>query len=228
LISVAGHEIGHAVVADQLGLRVESVELSAEPAGRCFYRSGPAEDLIAAALAGQQAELELGVRDPDRVADCADPDRFLALDHARRLEPADPDLALRRGAAAAREILQRYWSPVERLGEILLREHFLSGARLRALLDAAVRGAPDIEVAAAAAIDKERQAREDLEIMVTRRLMFQRMIREEPGLDRRFQWIAADAEARRDFAHRDLVISEQAVEPGARLRQLVATMRGPG
>jgi hypothetical protein len=206
LISVSVHESGHVVVAHELGLRVESVELRADATGRCSYRGGHDEDRLAAALAGQAAELEFAFRDPGRVADCADPDRFLALEHARRLDPADVDLALRRGAATARTVLQRYWSGVERFGEILLERRFIAGEELRALLDAAVGGAADIEVAAAAAIDKERQAETNFEVAIRRRIAFERLIREQPGCDQRFAWIAADQQARR----------------------VVAAMRGPG
>jgi hypothetical protein len=201
LIRVAVHETGHALVAHELGLRVDSVEIRTDLTGHCVYRRDDDEgDLLAAAIAGEAAELEFGGSDPGQVADRAGPDRLLALGYARRIEPADPDRALRRGYAQAREVLQRYWPAVERFGEILLEERFLAGARLRALIDAAVGGASNIVVAAAAAIDKDRQAGEEFEIMVSRRLAFERLIREQPGVDERFAWITADQQARRVVA----------------------------
>jgi hypothetical protein len=231
MISVAIHETGHAICAHELGLRVDSVEVRGDATGRCSYRRGaPEEDLLAATAAGEAAELEFGIRDPGHVAEATGPDRLLALEHARRIEPRDPDLALRRGTAQARELLQRYWSGVERFAEILLQERLLAGERLTALLDAAVGGAEDIEVAAAAAIDKGRQAAEDLEVMIERRVAFERLIRDEPGCDRRFAWIAADGQARRAWADRQdtiLPVAEPRFEggdPGERLRQLVAAM----
>jgi hypothetical protein len=207
LIRVAIHETGHALCASELGLRVDSVELGADATGRCIYRRGDDEgDLLAAAIAGEAAELEFGGSDPGQVADRAGPDRSLALEYARRLEPADPERALRRGAAQARDVLQRYWPAVERFGEILLQERFIAGERLRALINAAVGGASNIVVAAAAAIDRDRQAEEDFEVMVNRRIAFQRLLAEQPGCDQRFAWITADQQARR----------------------VVAAMRGPG
>jgi hypothetical protein len=235
MISVAIHEIGHACIANQLGLRVESVEIHADASGQCFFRPGPEEDLIAATMAGEAAEIEFGIRDVGVVADCADPDRFRALAYARRLEPADPDRALRRGAAVARSVLQRYWSPVERLAEILLEQRLIAGEELRTLLDAAVGGADDIRVAAAAAIDHDRQAETAFEVMVGRRLAFERLIREQPGVDQRFAWTAADEQARRAWAEADReAATRYGAEPrfagdrGERLRLLIAATGGPG
>jgi hypothetical protein len=235
LISVACHEIGHAVVAHELGLRVESVEVRGDATGRCFYRPGNEEDLVVAAMAGEAAELELGLRDAGDAADRADPDRLMALGFARRIEPADPDLAVRRGAAQARTLLQRYWSPVERLGEILLEQRLIAGEELRTLLDAALGGAHDIQVAAAAAIDSRVQAETAFEIMVGRRFAFQRIIRDQPGIDQRFAWIEAEREARTAWASADreattLYGAEPmfAGERGERLRLLVAAVQGAG
>jgi hypothetical protein len=224
LLSVAAHETGHAVVAHELGLRVDSVEVRADATGQCFYRRGDEEGLLAAAVAGEVAELELGVRDPGDAADCAGPDRIMAFGFARRLDPADPDRALHRGAAQARTLLRRYWSAVERLGEVLLEERFIEGQELRSMIDEAVRDADDIQVAAAAAIDRERQASRAFEIMVNRRMAFERIIRDQPLVGQATAWTIADRQAHAIADGRPPRVNDWREQMAA----WSAVLRGPG
>jgi hypothetical protein len=182
--------------------------------GACTHQRGEGEDELAVLVAGEVAEIELGVLDHATAAECARSDRKAALEIARHIDPLNPDRAIRRASAQVRDFLGgRNWWALERFGRILWRQRVLEGDELNSLLRAALSGARDLW----AAVETENR-----EIAIGRRLVFERLIRQ--GLDEGTAWAEADRQARMAEANREATVAD----PGERLRQLVAATRGPG
>jgi hypothetical protein len=217
LATSAAHEAGHAFACPVLGLRVYRVEIreQGDLGGLCTHERGEDAEQLVVAVAGEIADVQLGVHDPTVAGECARSDRRVALDLARRLDPTNPDRAIRRASAQVREFLGgRNWWALERFARILLKQRVLEGEELNSLLRAALSGARDLW----AAVETE-----DREIAIGRRLAFERLIRQ--GLDQGTAWAEADRLARAAWAEAD---REAIVDPGERLQLLVAAMRGPG
>jgi hypothetical protein len=206
-------------------LPVYRVEIRDDLSGACSHRRGEGEDELVVLVAGEIAEIELGVLDHATAAECARSDRKAALEIARQIDPLNPDRAIRRASAQVREFLGgRNWWALERFGRVLWKNRVLEGDELSSLLRAALSGERDLW----AAVETE-----DREIAIERRLAFERLIRQ--GLDQGTAWAEADRQARAAWAETErqatiLPVTEARVasDPGDSLRQLVAAMRGPG
>jgi hypothetical protein len=227
LAANAAHESGHALVVAAQSLRVYRVDIRehGELGGQVSHERGTDAEQLVVAVAGEIADTRLGVHDLAAAAECARLDRNAARELAPRVDPRNPDAAIRRASTEAGEFIGRSWWALERFARILLKHRVLEGDELNSLLRAALSGARDLWTA----VEEEAS-----EIAIGRRFAFERRRAAQPGIPQAIAWAEADREAREAWAAADRETTAlHGAEPqfeldrGERLRILVAAMGGP-